>query len=104
MATANDTKTTSEMTSEAYDLLDCFVSGLDDVIYEIAEAIASNKGQVTEDGTVEICQDDVKEAAQSVFMAIREQAGKSIPEAVRQQIEEMHECVLLKCKIHDADK
>lgn len=103
MATAN-LPTDSEMTSEAYDLLDCFVSGLDAVVYEIAEAIAKANGQVTDAGTVEINQDDVKQAAKSVFEAIQEQAGKSIPAAAARQIEEMHECVLMKCEIRNTGK
>lgn len=35
-----DRTTASEMSGKAYDLLDCFVSGLDKVVYEIAESLA----------------------------------------------------------------
>ncbi len=102
MPTTHESKNSS-MTSRAYDLLDCFVAGLDDVIYEIAEAIAKSKGHVIE-GVVEINDEDVKEAAESVFKAIREQAGKSIPAVEASQIDEMHECVLEKCRIQTTGK
>lgn len=102
MTTANDSRN-STMTSEAYDLLDCFVSGLDEVIYEIAESLANSKGQIV-DGIIEISQDDVKEAANRVFNAIRERAGKEIPQSVAQQIEGMHECVMEKCRIHKSGR
>lgn len=86
------------MSSEAYDLLNCFVSGLDDIIYEIAEGIASAKNKRTSAGTVQIDKDDVRAAAQIVFEAIRDQAGKAIPQVVAEQIEQMHQCVLSKCR------
>jgi hypothetical protein len=101
MATAKEARN-SEMTSEAFDLLDCFVSGLDDVIYNIAEKISEEKGQVRQDGTIEIKGEDVKRAATIVFDAIREQAGKSIPEAAVKEIESMHDCVMAKCDLHKA--
>lgn len=101
MATANESRN-SAMTSEAYDLLDCFVSGLDDVVYKVAEAMAAEKGQITSDDTVEITQEDVRAAAEVVFNAIHAAAGKSIPAAVVEQIEEMHGCVMEKCKVLDA--
>lgn len=88
----------SSMTGEAYDLLDCFVSGIDDLVYEIAESMAAGRGSVSDDGVVEISQSDVKRAADAVFTAIREQAGKSIPEDVAKQVESMHKCVLSKCQ------
>jgi hypothetical protein len=100
MATANHSKN-SEMTSEAYDLLDCFVQGLDDVIYEIAETIAREKVQTSSTGTVEIRRDDVKEAALALFRAIREEAGKSLPAHVARHLEEMHDCVIAKCRDDD---
>jgi hypothetical protein len=90
---------TSSMTGEAYDLLDCFVSGIDDLVYEIAESMAAERGSVTGDGVIEIDQNDVKRAADAVFQAIREQAGKSIPKAVAEQVETMHKCVLSKCQM-----
>ncbi len=87
----------SSMTGEAYNLLDCFVSGIDDLVYEIAESMAAARGSVN-DGVVEIDQHDVKRAADAVFNAIREQAGKTIPKDVAEQVESMHECVLSKCQ------
>lgn len=103
MSTANNSKN-SEMTTDAYDLLECFVSGLDKIIYEIAEDIAERKGQVLPEGAIEIRADDIRMAADVVFKAIREQTGKSIPKDLAVQIEEMHECVLEKCRIRDVGK
>lgn len=101
MTTANESQK-SVMTSEAYDLLDCFVAGLDDVIYEIAEGIAREKGRVSSDGTVEIQKDDIRDAAELALNAIRDQAGKAIPKGAAEQIERMHGCVLEKCRVQDA--
>ena len=103
MSTANESRN-SAMTSEAYDLLDCFVSGLDDLIYEFAEAVAIENKHITESGTVEIDRNDVRQAADYVFQAIREQAGKSVSKSMAKQVDEMHECVLLKCKAHSMGK
>ncbi|MEK6236199.1 MAG: hypothetical protein N2C14_15950 [Planctomycetales bacterium] len=91
------------MSREAMDLLDCFMTGLDSVVFEIATTIAREKGQVNNDGTVEIMKGDVKEAAESVFAAIREQAGKTIPLLAVEDIESMRECVLEKCRIKESD-
>ncbi len=101
MSTVNKSRKSS-MTSKAYDLLDCFVSGLDDVIYEVAEQLAVEKGRV-EKGVVEITHEEVQEAADIVFRAIREQAGKSISEEVARRIQEMHEYAMEKCKEYKAD-
>ncbi len=88
----------SEMTGEAYDLLDCFASGIDDLVYKIAEGIAASNGQRSAEGTISITAADVKQAADSVFNAIKAQAGKGIPESVASEIQSMHECVLAKCR------
>ena len=100
MATANDSKN-SEMTGDAYDLLDCFVSGLDQVVYEIAEALAKQSGQVDASGTIEIRHKDVEQAASLVFKAIRE--NPSIPQDALDDISEMHQCVQEKCAINSLD-
>lgn len=89
--------TTSEMSGKAYDLLDCFVSGLDRVVYEIAESLARAAGQVNPAGVVEIRQEDVRAAAEMVFAAIREK--KDIPRDALDDIEEMHQCMQAKCKV-----
>ncbi|MFC1757217.1 hypothetical protein ACFL2H_00410 [Planctomycetota bacterium] len=96
MSTANDSKQSS-ITGEAYDLLDCFVSGLDDLVYEIAEAEAKGNDRVVE-GVVEINRDDVKAAAELVFNAIRSQAGPAIPEALEQMLAGMEDCFHAKCE------
>lgn len=102
MSTANESRNSS-MTSEAYDLLDCFVAGLDEVIYEIAESRAMAKGQ-EKDGVVEITKDDVREAAEIVFDAIQKHAGTAIPQERADEIEKMHQCVLKKCNVRNTGK
>lgn len=89
----------SEMTGEAYDLLDCFVSGIDDLVYEIAEQMAASNGHTNSEGIVRITREDVKAAANAVFTAIKAEAGKTIPAAVAAQVEAMHECVMAKCHV-----
>jgi hypothetical protein len=100
MSTENDSQN-SEMTGSAYDLLDCFVSGLDRVVYEIAERLAKKAGQINDDGVVEIRKKDVREAANLVFRAIRD--NKDIPQDALADIVEMLECVERKCEIISPD-
>jgi hypothetical protein len=92
-----DRTTASEMSGKAYDLLDCFVSGLDKVVYEIAESLAKAAGQVNQAGVVEIQQKDVRAAAEMVFAAIRE--NKNIPRDALDDIEQMHQCMQAKCEV-----
>lgn len=88
----------SEMTGEAYDALDCLVSGIDVLVYEIAEKIAASKGHRNSIGVIQITGTDVKEAADAVFNAIKAQAGKAIPESIASNVDAMHEGVLAKCR------
>lgn len=97
MATTKELNS-SEMTGEAYELLDCFASGIDDLVYKIAEGIAASKEQRSPEGAISITAADVKQAAESIFNAISAQAGKSIPQSVASEIQSMHECVLAKCR------
>lgn len=89
------------MTSDAYDLLDCFVSGIDEIVYEIAGSLAKSEGRV-ENGVVQISQVDVRKAANLVFEAI--QANTAIPRDVAENIRTTHQCVLEKCRIKDSVK
>ena len=105
MATANnptDNLANSEMTGKAYELLDCFVSGLDQVVYEIAESLAKDAGQLNDAGVVEIQHKDVKAAAELVFKAIKENAD--IPKDALDDINEMHQCVQEKCELNSMDE
>lgn len=94
----------STITSEAFSLLDCFVSGLDDVIYEIAESIADANGHRSGDGSIEITRNDIRDAVKIVFDAIKQQAGTGISQETVAHIEEMHACVMQKCGIHPSGK
>jgi hypothetical protein len=76
MATIED-KPETNISSEAYDLLDCFVGGLDKVVYEMAAEIArarSPKGTVA--GPVQIEEEDVHQAGEHLLNALRELVTK----------------------------
>jgi len=87
MATANHGNIESSISSDALGLLDCFTNGLDDVIYEIAEAIAARR---TGSQQVEITRADIKEAA-NVFVVCLETA--EIPAPVRDHVRQMLHCL-----------
>ena len=99
MSAAPNDSGTSVISSEAYDLLDCFVFGIDDLVYEIAAMIAARKNQKTQDGTIEIELNDVKEAAELVFESIRSHVADKISLEAADRIEEMHSCILKKCRV-----
>ena len=61
------------ISSEAYDLLDCFVGGLDKLAYGIAAGIARRRGsQVGGDAPVQIEEQDVVEAGKLVIDFFKE--------------------------------
>lgn len=74
MATAD--KRPSEITSEAYNLLDNVMSGLDDLIYAMAEAMASNQGSVNDAGETVVRTQDIRDAVQLVLSAISNEAAR----------------------------
>lgn len=101
-SSANDTQDKSIMSSEAFGLLDCFVSGLDDLIYEIAEEFARQQGKLNEDGLVVIETDDIQRAAEAVFQAVKRQIAEStIPAEVGPAVDKMYSCLLEKCREAD---
>jgi hypothetical protein len=80
MSTTNSDRATS-ISNEAYELLDRFVGGLDDIIYELAEdkAKQKNRDSSTMEARIKIDVEDVKFAAQIVIDALKEQLGADIP-------------------------
>ena len=64
----------SSMSGEAMDVMDCFVAGLDDVVYELAEQIARKRAPSAESVLIEV--DDVQEAARLVLQGLRDNAVK----------------------------
>lgn len=94
MATANHGNIESSISSEALDLLDCFANGLDDVMYELAEAVAARRTGRT--NNVEICVDDIREAAK-LFVECLERV--EIPDRAKAAVHEM-----LKCLSHQIER
>jgi len=45
-------KAESSMSSEAFDLINCFYKGVDILVRELAEQIAKKQGSNAEDGTI----------------------------------------------------
>lgn len=90
----------SVISSEAMSLLDCFVSGLDEVVYEIAEELAKERmGNAAEDAVIQIEPEDVKKAAHVVMEAIREQLNREdLPKTAKQAVEGMYDCLKRKCE------
>lgn len=88
MATANHGNIDSSISSEALGLLDCFASGLDDVIYELAEAVAAKRTGHT--SGVEIRVDDIREAA-DLFVQCLEKVD--IPPHAKASIHDMLQCL-----------
>jgi hypothetical protein len=77
MSTIQD-KPETNISSEAYDLLDCFVNGLDKLVYEIAAEIA--RARITggsNAGPVKIAAEDVVEAGKRVIDAVKEQIKRA---------------------------
>ena len=73
MDTIDKNANESVISSEAYSLLDCFVEGLDDVVYEIAEEIARERtGIQAPRRPVRIEAEDVKQAAARVVSFLQE--------------------------------
>jgi len=88
-------KSASKISAEAFDLLGCFVAGLDDVVYQMAECLArTRQGKTNPNDLVEIAREDVVSAGEHVLTLLREQL-KSAPcspnakelEAILNQIE-----------------
>lgn len=61
----------SYITSKANTLFDSVISDLDDRVYDIAKEVASGQESRASDGKIEIKEEHVKQAAESVFSAIR---------------------------------
>jgi len=98
-ATQNPKSQESRISSKAFDLLDCFVSGLDEVIYKSAENLARLRSP--NDNFVQIEAEDIATAAEQVIAAIRERVRTGeIPKELGTEIDGMERC--LNQKFRDA--
>jgi hypothetical protein len=72
-------KSTSKISAEAFDLLDCFVGGLDNVVYEVAEHTARHRlGKMDPNDPIEITADDITNAGETVIRLLREQVSQKV--------------------------
>ena len=92
--------TTSEkpqisISCEAYDLLDCFVAGLDKLVYQIAAKMARRRQSETRDASeaTEICVDDVRAAGDFALEQLRQLTASSPPnDPLARSIEQAERC------------
>jgi len=90
----------SEISSDALGVLDCFVSNLDEIVYEMAEKIAKNRaisaGPPPHVVRIEI--GDVEEAAKNFFGALRDGLDRGdIPSDLKPIVDSMQKCFETRC-------
>lgn len=83
------------ISSEAFDLLRCFMSGIDDLIVHIALVNARKNGKADESGRVRLDAVDIENAANFVLDKIIEQPS-TLPE-LKDELEAMRGCLKIKC-------
>lgn len=93
MATVpNSTEFSSAVSSDALELLDCFHSGLEDIVYEIAEDLAKKRKGTPEKAPIQIEATDVVTAGNMVLDAIKHLAESGqISNEVVSAVEEMRQ-------------
>ena len=82
MAVLDERNGASQISRPCLDLLDNFVSGFDDLVYEIAEQVSRDRTQTAADEPVVIEVQDVRQAVGSVVQMVREQM-KDSPEPLK---------------------
>lgn len=85
----------SVISSEAFDVLDCFASGLDDVVYHVAEQIARQHSACQQGGTVVIEKSHVREAVTLIFDLLKQ--SNIVPPEAKHDLQEMETCFRQKC-------
>lgn len=96
MATVNQTNTETRISQEAASLLDCLASGLDKIVYEVAEQIARSRSSAV---PLRIEAIDVQQAADKVLAAFRAQIlSKELPQEAGEAIEGMDSCLKEKAR------
>ena len=89
-----DEKSASRISSEAFDLLDCFVAGFDTLVYQVAERIARHRvGKMNPAESVDVDTEDVVEAGRTVIHLLREQIGRGELSAdLSAAVDQMEQC------------
>lgn len=83
---------TSTASDEALQKLNCFHSGIEDFVYNLAETRAKTRNPMAV-GPIQIEADDVAWASDLVFAAIRRMANEgAIPAEFAEEVESMQDC------------
>ena len=84
------------LSAKAVDLLQCFMSGLDDIVLRIARGIAEERQKATNAKELRVEAEDVAAASRHVFAQILSQSDLS--DSVRSDLVAMQECLTAKCQ------
>ena len=97
MSTATMPEMQSSMSGEALNVLDHFVAGLYDVVYEIAEQISRKRNPAAK--TVQIEVEDIQQAAQLMFQGVHDaMTHGQLPADFEPVLQGMQECFQVKCE------
>lgn len=80
---------TSTLSSEAYNLIQCFYDGMDRVVYRVAESIARERTHIHAPAVVRIEEQDVRQAWNCILSALRDATSPELKNALA----EMSDCV-----------
>ncbi len=86
----------SSISNNAYELLDCFAGGVDNLVYDISEKLARerNPAVVASGKPVPIEVEDIQTAGRMVVRALKNLvASGDIPAEVESEIDEMKNCL-----------
>lgn len=99
MEVTKERKPQSSLSSEAFEMLDCFVAGLDDVVFSLAEQIARERHPgIAHDAPVAVEVEDVKQAARTVIQGVRNAIkGGKLPASFESVVQEMQDCFEERC-------
>lgn len=87
MSTVDRQRDTGVFTSKAVDLIDCFSSGFDEVLSDLATSIAKERAGGE---SVEITDQDIISAAKMILRAVQ---NSDLPPDTKSEVEQMFNCV-----------
>lgn len=87
MATANLHGESTTINSEAFELLECFAGGLDELVLKLAENIAAKRQ--TANNEVEVGVADIQSAAQQLVKILQ---TSDLPDEIRTDLDVMLSC------------
>ena len=97
MSTATMPETQSSMSGDALDVMECFVAGLDDVVYEIAERMSRKRNPTANAVQIEV--EDITQAARLMFQGVHDAITRGqLPSDFEPVLQEMQECFQAKCE------